>query len=168
MLAKMIYPILRPPPKNRFAMVVTAGPVGGGGLHVFGVLKGGKIYTIFLPMPKKNWILQYATLKSADSPKKSESNGVTLKIDFGVVPPAVEKRFDFHRPVLTAEEKRKMIILHGIIAKDGSVRDLTVYKGVQRVADQAAVAAFAKWKFQPAVRSGKPVPVEILLGIPLS
>ncbi len=167
MLAKMVYPILRPPPKNRFAMVVTAGPVGGGGLHVFGVLKGGKVYTIFLPMPQKNWILQYSTLNSADGPKKPASNGVTLQIDFGVVPPAVEKRFDFHRPVLTAEEKRKMIILHGIIASDGSVRDLTVYKGVQRVADQAALAAFAKWKFQPAVRSGKPVPVEILLGIPL-
>jgi Gram-negative bacterial TonB protein C-terminal len=167
-LAKLIYPILRPPPKNRFAMVVTAGPMGGGGLHVFGVLKGGKVYTIFLPMPQKNWILQYSTLNSADSPKSSKSNGVSLQIDFGVVPPAVDKRFDFHRPALTAEEKKKMIILHGIIGTDGSVRDLTVYRGVQNVADQAAMAAFAKWKFQPAVRSGKPVPLEILLGIPVS
>jgi Gram-negative bacterial TonB protein C-terminal len=166
MLAKLVYPILRPPPKNRFAMVVTAGPVGGGGLHVFGVLKGGKVYTIFLTMPQKDWILQYSTLNKADSPKSPQAKGVTLQIDFGVVPPAVEKRFDFHRPVLTAEQKKNMIILHGIIDKDGSVRDLTVYRGVQNVADQAALAAFAKWKFQPAVRSGKPVPLEILLGIP--
>lgn len=167
-LAKLVYPILRPPPKNRFAMVVTAGPVGGGGLHVFGVLKGGKIYTIFLPMPQKNWILQYSIINNPDKPKVTQSNGATLKIDFGVVPPAVEKRFDFHRPTLTAEQKKRMIILHGIIGVDGRVKDLTIYQGVENVANQAARAAFAKWRFQPAVRKGKPIPVEILLGIPLS
>jgi hypothetical protein len=167
-LAKLVYPILRPPPKNRFAMVVTAGPVGGGGLHVFGVLKGGKVYTIFLPMPQRKWILQYSTVSNPNAEKKPQSKSVALKINFGIVPPAVEKRFDFHRPTLSTEQKRKMIILHGFIGADGSVENLTVYRGVQNVADQAARAAFAKWKFQPAVHSGKPVPVEILLGIPLS
>ena len=167
-LAKLIFPILRPPPKNRFAMVVTAGPVGGGGLHVFGVLKGGKVYTVFLPMPQRNWILQYSMVKDPKAAQPAKHNGATLKIEFGIVPPAVEKRFDFHRPNLTAEEKKHMIILHGFIGADGSVKKLTIYQGVQYVADQAALAAFAKWKFQPAVWSGKPVPVEILLGIPLS
>jgi hypothetical protein len=167
-VAKLIYPILRAPLKNRFAMVVTASPVGGGGLHVFNVLKGGKIYTIFLPMPQKNWILQYSMVKDPDIEQKPHTRGVTLKIDFGIVPPAVETRFDFHRPALTPEERKKMIILHGFIGADGSVKHLTVYQGVQSVADQAAQAAFAKWKFQPAVRSGKPIPIEILLGIPLS
>jgi len=167
-LAKMVYPILRPPPKNRLATVVTAGPQGGGGLHVFGVLKGGKVYTIFLPMPERNWILQYSMVNDPSIQKKPQQNGVTVRIDFGVLPPAVEKRFDFHRPTLTSEQKQKMIILHGFIGADGSVEHLTVYRGVQNVADQAAAAAFAKWKFQPAVKSGKPVPVEILLGIPLS
>lgn len=167
-LARMVYPILRPPPKNRFAMVVTASPVGGGGLHVFNVLKGGKIYTIFLPMPQRNWILQYSMVKNPDIEKKPQSRGVTLKIDFGIVPPAVDKRFDFHRPALTAEQRKNMIILHGFIGADGTVQNLTVYRGVQSVANQAAEAAFKKWKFQPAVRSGKPIPIEILLGIPLS
>jgi len=167
-LAKLVYPILRPPPKNRFAMVVTAGPMGGGGLHIFGVLKGGKIYTIFLPMPLKSWVLQYSAIKSADGAKSPQTKGVTLQIDFGVVPPAVEKRFDFHRPTLTAEEKKKMIVLHGTIGADGEVHDLTVYRGVENVADQAALAAFAKWKFQPAIHGGKPVPIEVLLGIPVS
>ncbi len=167
-LAKMVYPILRTPPKNRFAMVVTAGPQGGGGLHVFGVLKGGKVYTIFLPMPVKNWILQYSMVKDPNQQQNAQRNGFTLQVDFGIVPPAVDERFDFHRPSLTAEQKKKMIILHGFIGADGSVEHLTVYRGVQNVANQAAAAAFSKWKFQPAVKSGKPVPIEILLGIPLS
>lgn len=167
-LAKMVYPILKAPPKNRLATVVTAGPQGGGGLHVFGVLKGGKIYTIFLPMPMRNWILQYSMVDDPSVQRSAQQKGVTIKIDFGVVPPAVEKRFDFHRPTLTAEQKKKMIILHGFISADGSVEHLTVYRGVENVANQAAEAAFAKWKFQPAVKSSKPVPIEILLGIPLS
>ena len=167
-VAKLIYPILRAPLKNRFAMVVTAGPQGGGGLHVFGVLKGGKIYTIFLPMPQKNWILQYSMIDDPNGQQKPLHNGVTLQVDFGVVPPAVETRFDFHRPTLTAEQKQKMIILHGFINADGSVERVTIYRGVESLADRAARAAFEKWKFQPAVRSGKPIPVEILLGIPLS
>lgn len=167
-LAKLIFPILHAPLKNRFAMVVTAGPQGGGGLHVFGVLKGGKIYTIFLPMPQKNWILQYSMINDPNAEQKSENHGVTLQVDFGIVPPAVETRFDFHRPTLSAEQKRKMIILHGYIGPDGSVERVTVYRGVENLADQAARAAFQKWKFQPAFRSGKPIPVEILLGIPLT
>ena len=167
-VAKLVYPILRAPLKNRFAMVVTAGPQGGGGLHVFGVLKGGKIYTIFLPMPQKNWILQYSMVNDPNAQQKPQKNGVTIQVDFGIVPPAVEKRFDFHRPTLTAEQKQKMIILHGFIGADGSVEKLTVYRGVESLADQAARAAFEKWKFQPAIHSGKPIAVEILLGIPLS
>jgi hypothetical protein len=167
-LAKMVYPVLRTPPKNRFAMVVTAGPQGGGGLHVFGVLKGGKVYTIFLPMPQKNWILQYSMVDDPTYQKAPQQKGVTLQVDFGVVPPAVDKRFDFHRPALTAEQQKKMIILHGFIGVDGSVEHLTVYRGVENVANQAAAAAFSKWQFQPAVKSGKSVPIEILLGIPLS
>lgn len=167
-VAKLIYPILRAPLKNRFAMVVTAGPQGGGGLHVFGVLKGGKIYTIFLPMPQRNWILQYSMINDPNAQQKPQHNGVTLQVDFGVVPPAVEQRFDFHRPNLTAEQKQKMIILHGFISADGSVERVSIYRGVESLADRAARAAFEKWKFQPAVRSGKPIPIEVLLGIPLS
>jgi Gram-negative bacterial TonB protein C-terminal len=167
-LAKLVFPILRAPLKNRFAMVVTAGPQGGGGLRVFGVLRGGKIYTIFLPMPQRNWILQYSMVEDPNTQQQPQKNGVTIQVDFGIVPPAVEKRFDFHRPTLTAEQKQKMIILHGFIGADGSVERLTVYRGVENLANQAARAAFEKWKFQPAVRSGKPISIEILLGIPLS
>ena len=32
--------------------------------------------------------------------------------------------------------------------------------------DEAARVAFSQWKFKPAVRDGKPVAVEILVGVP--
>jgi len=166
--AKLVYPILRPPPKNRFAMVVTAGPVGGGGLHVYGVLTGGKVYTVFLPMPNRNWILQYCVLDGAGGEKTNENPQVNVVLNFGLIPPDVEKRFDFHRPTLPADEKKSMIVLHGVIDKDGSVDKLKIYQGVQNIADQAALAAFDRWKFKPALENGKPIAVEILVGIPLS
>jgi hypothetical protein len=33
--------------------------------------------------------------------------------------------------------------------------------------DEAAKIAFSRWKFKPAMRDGKPVPVEILVGVPV-
>jgi Gram-negative bacterial TonB protein C-terminal len=166
--AKLVYPILRPPPKNRFAMVVTAGPAGGGGLHIYGVLAGGKVYTVFLPMPKRNWILQYCVLDGANNQDKKQDPNVSVALNFGIIPPDVEKRFDFHRPTLPPDQKNSMIVLHGIIDKDGAVENLRVYQGVQKVADLAAVAAFDQWKFKPALENGKAIAIEILLGIPVS
>ena len=61
-----------------------------------------------------------------------------------------------------------MIVLHGIIDKDGAVQKLNIYQGVKNLADQAALAAFDRWKFKPALENGKPIAVEILVGIPLS
>ncbi len=167
-IAKLVYPILRPPPKNRFAMVVTAGPVGGGGLHIYGVLTGGKVYTIFLPMPKRNWILQYCVLDGTENTTANQNPRVSVALSFGILPPDAEKRFDFHRPTLSADQKNSMIVLHGMIDKDGAVENLKVYQGVQKVADQAAMAAFDRWKFKPALKNGKPIAVEILVGIPAS
>lgn len=165
--ARLVYPILRPPPKNRFAMVVTAGPVGGGGLHIYGVLTGGKVYTVFLPMPGKNWILQYCLLDGADTHGQKPTPSVNVALSFGLLPPDVEKRFDFHRPSLDADQKNSMIVLHGIIDKDGAIENLRVYQSVQKLADQAAMDAFDRWKFKPALLNGKPIAVEILLGIPI-
>jgi Gram-negative bacterial TonB protein C-terminal len=41
-----------------------------------------------------------------------------------------------------------------------------VYQGVAPEMDEAARIAFSRWHFQPAMRDGKPVEVDILVGIP--
>jgi len=56
--------------------------------------------------------------------------------------------------------------LQGVIREDGSLGELRVLRGFQAEADQAALAAFSRWKFKPALREGKPVAVDILVGIP--
>ena len=165
--ATSVYPV-SPPGPRRPMMVVTSGPTGGGGLQVYGVLKGKKIYTIYLPMPDRNWILQYCALDSAAPPQEPVRPSVEIKLEIPIAPPSAMEQFDFHRPPVSATDASRsvMIILQGTILEDGSVGDLKVYKGFGPV-DQAAVAAFRRWKFRPAQRSNKPIAVEILVGIPL-
>jgi len=167
--ATTVYPVTPPGPR-RPMMVVTAGPVGGGGLEVYRVLKGGKIYTIYLPMPSKNWILQYCAHDSSGANQDHEKqHSVEINLEVPIVPPSALEQFDFRRPVVpeSVTNRKEMIILQGIIREDGSVSDLKVFKGLLGAADQAALNAFSRWKFRPAQRSNKPIAVEVLVGIPV-
>jgi TonB family protein len=64
------------------------------------------------------------------------------------------------------EKAGKLIVLKGTLAADGTVGGLEIFQGVVPQMDQAARIAFSRWKFKPAMRDGKPVPVEILVGVP--
>jgi hypothetical protein len=147
------------------SVVVSSGAWGGGGLRVYGVLHGGKIYTVYFSMPGRNWILQYCT---QDYPPQVDTAArvVQIHIQPPVAPPAAVEQFDFHRPTPPPDPANSMIILHGIIHEDGSVSDLAVLQGLDAISDAAACAAFARWKFKPAQRAGTPVALEILVGIP--
>jgi hypothetical protein len=147
------------------SVVVSSGSGGGGGLPIYGVLHGEKIYTVYFPMPGKNWILQYCAHQ--DKPQVDPASRV-VRIQFGppVTPPAAIEQFEFHRPELPANSAKTMIILHGVIHADGSVGDLAVVQGLDPTSNDAARSAFSRWKFKPALRAGVPVELEILVGIP--
>ena len=150
------------------SLIVSAGPIGGGGLNVYGALKCGRIYSIFLPMPRKNWSLQYCD-KSASAQKVAAAGGTTtLRLDSPLVPPDFDPihRFDFKRIPVPVENSHRSIILKGEIGVDGTVQHLVVYQGVAAQMDEAAKIAFGRWRFKPAMKEGKPVEVEILVGIP--
>jgi hypothetical protein len=150
-------------------MVVSAGPIGGGGLRIYGALSCGNIYSVFLPMPRKNWSLQYCEASSsAAAPPERDVRASSIHLQKPLLPPDVDldHRFDFKRTPVPATKANHLIILKGLIATDGSVQDLEVYQGVSAELDKAAQAAFGKWHFKPAMRDGKAVAVEILVGIP--
>lgn len=168
LLTGMVYPVAAPAMTVRKnALVISAGPIGGGALNVYGALKCGKIYSVFLPMPGKNWSMQYCD-KSART-EKVAPNGV-VHMDKPLLPPDFDpsRRFDFKRVLLPLEKSHRSIILKGVIAVDGSVQRLVVYQGVAPQMDEAARIAFGRWLFKPAMKDGKPVEVEILVGIPPS
>ncbi len=163
---RMVFPVYSPPHVRKNALVVSAGPVGGGGLGVYRALPCGKIYTIFLPMPTKNWILQYCTRDSPTQNHNSPTRTAVVHVDPGILPPDPDEKYDFRRLQVPEDKAHKMIVLKGMIREDGSVGDLHVYQGVLAEMDEAARTAFSRWKFKPAMRAGKAVMVEVLLGIP--
>jgi len=167
LLNSMVYPVAAPALNIRKnSLVVSAGPIGGGGLNVYGALDCGKIYSVFLPMPRKNWSLQYCVKLTQQMP--SESRSTVIHLDKPLLPPDADltHRFDFKRIPVAAEKSHRAIVLKGVIAVDGSVQQLVVYQGVTAELDEAARLAFSRWLFRPAMKDGKPIEVQVLVGIP--
>ena len=168
-LMSMVYPVTTPSLNVRKnGLVISAGPIGGGGLNVYGALNCGKIYSIFLPMPDKSWSIQYCDKSASTQKVPSESRTTVVHLDSPLMPPDFDPdfRFDFKRLPVPIEKSHRAIVLKGAIAVDGTVQHLIVYQGVVPEMDEAARIAFGRWRFKPAMRDGKPVEVEILVGIP--
>ena len=161
----MVYPVLANMLPRKNALVVSAGPIGGGGLGVYGVLHCGKIYTAFLQMPGKAWTLEFC--QSGGGPKaRGQTNSAVVHMEQGITPPDAEDRYDFKRLPLPEDKVHKLIVLKGTLLEDGTLEGLQVHQGLLPLMDEAARLAFSKWKFKPATRGGKAIPVDILVGIP--
>ena len=167
----MVYPVSRHLSVRTSSIIVSAGPVGGGGLDVYDVLRCGKIYTIFLAMPGKDWTMQYCQKPGTEgaSPQPPRPTSTFVHLDSGLVPPDldVETRYDFRRLPVPPAKSHKLIVLKGTLGADGAVGGLEIFQGILPQMDEAAKIAFSRWKFKPAMRDGKPVPVEILVGVPV-
>jgi hypothetical protein len=163
----MVYPVPPTFTVRKNSLVVAVGPMGGGGLDAYGALHCGKIYSIFLSMPGQSWAMQYCVKSSTATKATTDSRGTIVHLEQGLVPPDAEARFDFRRIPVPPEKAYKKIVLKGTLRDDGVVENLEVFQGVAPEMDAAARAAFGQWKFKPAMRDGKPVPVEILIGIPI-
>ena len=162
----MVFPVAPPSVRIREnSLVVSAGPIGGGGLQTYGVLRCPQVYTVYLALARVTWPLEYCREEEARTNNTPEATG-TVQYAGGIVPPQPEEQFDFHRPPVPPLKANKLIILKGKIDKKGGVADLKLLEGVTQRADEAAVAAFARWKFKPALEGGKPVAVDFLVGIP--
>jgi hypothetical protein len=164
-LGSMVYPVPPVVVPRRNALVVSAGPRGGGGLEVYGVLPCGKIYTVFLPMPGGAWTLQFCR---SGQTAAADTRSAVVHLEPTIIPPDPEVKFDFQRLSVPLEKARKLIVLKGSIREDGNVDKVEVYQGVIPQIDEAARLAFSKWKFKPAISQGNPLRIDILVGIPLT
>ena len=164
----MVYPVMSSINLRKNSMVISSGYVGGGGLGVYKALVCAKIYTVFLNMPGGNWTLEYcpATSQTTEATATAAGHTSVVHLEQGVIPPDASQIFDFKRIAVDDDSARKMIILRGTIKEDGSVADVKIYQGLEPQMDEAAKLAFSKWKFKPALRDGKNIAVEFLVGIP--
>jgi Gram-negative bacterial TonB protein C-terminal len=165
--SSMVYPVPSSFVLRKNELIVSTGPVGGGGLDVYGALNCGKIYTIFLSMPVKSWTMQYCLQAAAGSQATTDTYATVVHLGQGLVPPQAETKFDFKRLPVAPALLHKLIILRGTLGVDGTVDEIQIYQGIQPDMDEAARLALRRWKFKPALREGKAVPVQVLVGIPV-
>src|SRR6202046_2834540 len=161
----MIVPVVTTLHLRKNALGVACAPLGGGGLGVYKALNCGKIYTVFLPMPGSNWSLEYCTRGDAVPPASSTSARTVVHLEKPLIPPDATVKCDFLRLPVSQDKRRKFIVLKGVIDDKGDVGEVEIYAGVLPAMDEAARSAFRRWKFMPALRDGKPVAVDILVGI---
>lgn len=57
------------------------------------------------------------------------------------------------------------VMLYGLIGKDGAVRDARVLRGLSPALDQAALAAFTTWRYEPARQEGVPLEQKLNVNI---
>jgi len=165
-LPAAVYPVSISPRLRHAPLVISAGPIGGGGLDVYGALTCGKVYSIFLTMPGKNWALQYCAHETGAASKPEPSTAGVVRMEAGIVPPSPEQQFDFRRLPVPDKDSDKLIVLQGMIEKDGSVSNVRVFRGVLPEMDAEALQAFGNWKFKPATRAGAPIALDVLVGVP--
>jgi len=147
-------------------LVVSTGPMGGGGLDLYGAMQCGRIYTVFLQMPNQEWTLEYCEQKTAPAQPPPQGQSNVIHLETPLTPPDAQARFDFQRIPLSPEKAHKMIVLKGVIREDGTVDQVNVFQGLMPQMDEAARLALSQWRFKPALRQGRPVPLDILVGIP--
>jgi TonB family protein len=83
-----------------------------------------------------------------------------------VAPVPVRKVDPAYSPAAIAEKVEGFVRLAAVIGADGVVEEVTLVRGVDERLDRSAVAALSKWRFEPALRDGKPVAVEALVEVP--
>jgi Gram-negative bacterial TonB protein C-terminal len=162
---ELIVPVITTPHVRKNALVVSGGPIGGGGLGVYKALNCGRVYTVFVTMPGTNWSLEYCPHSDSAQPSIPATASTVVHLEQPVLPPDATVKFDFLRLPVSEDKRRKFIVLKGFIDENGAVSNVQVYNGLLPAMDEAARTAFSRWKFMPALRDGKPVAVDILVGI---
>jgi len=126
------------------------------------IFNARRIYTMNINMPNLNsvtgsWIIHFAELRTPGAFRRSgelSSPLVMSKIDPKYPPTLVDERVEGE------------VILYAVIRHDGHVDTIHLVRSVDPELDANARAAFAEWKFQPAMKDGEAVDVEAIVHIP--
>jgi TonB family protein len=123
------------------------------------VFRGKRFYEMALNMPNLNsstgsWVIRFAEL-----------DGGRKEGDL-MAPVATEKSDPGYPLELIRANVHGMVTLYAVIQSDGKVGDIRVLNSPDDRLDAYAAKALARWKFEPAVRDGKPVALEAVVVIP--
>jgi TonB family protein len=136
---------------------------------------GRPVYTLAINMPnvtsyRGDWVIQFAEALSKDQREhetEAERTARLAKKDGSLTPPYPMVKVDpKYSPDAVREKVEGEVILYCIIRETGAMTDLQLVESLDKRLDANAREAFAKWKFEPARKNGKPIAVETLIRIP--
>jgi TonB family protein len=80
----------------------------------------------------------------------------------GIEAPLLIKRVEPKYPKKARKAKKEgVVILEGVVDRDGIVRDILVLRSVDPLLDAAAKEALEQWRYRPATMNGDPVRVYV-------
>ena len=131
-------------------ITVIAGPRAGGALNLYGVLKGDRIYTIYINTKIGTAVMQFADPSSVEHPY---ANQLTAPRALRAEAPA-NRLAGMHSKLLIACD----------LDRNGMLKNARILESDDTVAAQQMLAALSGWKFAPARRGKDPVEVTAILG----
>lgn len=89
-----------------------------------------------------------------------------LQLGPGITPPKIVTKVNPSYPVEAKKEKREgTVVLALVVTEKGLPEDVRVAKSAAVDLDESAMAAVRQWKYEPALKDGKPVKVKIQIEI---
>ena len=122
---------------------------------------GRRVYTMAVNMPNINslqgsWVVRFSEVGKPSADGELLAPAPRVKVDPAYSRTAMEEKIEGE------------VILSGMIRSDGAVDHVALIKPLDERLDQAALTAFSKWRFQPALKHGVPVDVEVVVRVPFS
>ncbi|MBZ5595255.1 MAG: energy transducer TonB [Acidobacteriia bacterium] len=122
---------------------------------------GRDVYTLAVQMPNitsyvGSWIMWFAE-RTPEGPRGAGR----------LRPPVPLHKVDpKYQPAAITERVEGKVQVSGVIRADGRVDLVRILKSVDPRLDQSAEDALRKWEFEPAIRNGSPVEVDLVAEIP--
>lgn len=116
-------------------------------MNYYGMLKGDRVYTIYIQTPAGMASMQYADPASASQPYASDLTAPeAIRTDAPSDVPAV-----------------RLVVLCAL-DRSGVLKNLRVLQSDATDFQKKILAALPEWKFSPAFRGDNPVEVNVILG----
>ena len=147
------------PPERTGPPNFAALPPGAKPEEIFGA---HRVYSLNVNMPNLNsvtgsWIIRFSELRVPGRPRRPGE----------LAGPVAVRKIDPKYPQTAIQGHIEgEVVLYGVIRADGSVDSIQLVHGIDQELDANAIAAFAQWKFEPAMRAGQPVALEAIVHIP--
>jgi len=124
-------------------------------------LAPGEVLTDAVPVFWRKW-LELQSAPSSNTAKPQEGAKPAYRVGKGVLPPHLKYEPDpAYSNVARQAKYQGTDVLWLIVGDDGVPRDIRISRPLGMGLDEEAVRAVTAWRFDPAQKDGKPVPVMI-------